>query len=99
MFTICSLYVHYMFTICSLYAHYMFTICSLYVHYMFTICLLHVHYIFTMLFLNHFHHFFLQLVPIAEINQHNTTTSNIQPVAYTTSNKREQVCFCMTLST
>ena len=47
MFTICSLYVHYMFTICSQYVHYMLTICSLYVHYMFTICSLYVHYMFT----------------------------------------------------
>ena len=57
LFTICSLYVHYMFTICSvkvslykkLYIsiHYMFTVCSLYVHYMFTICSLYVHCIFT----------------------------------------------------
>ena len=39
MFTICSLYVHYMFTIYSLYVHYMFTIvhyCSLYIHHMAT---------------------------------------------------------------
>ena len=46
MFTICSLYVHYMFTICSLYVHYMFTICSLYVCYMFTKCSRYVHCIF-----------------------------------------------------
>ena len=31
-FTICSLYAHFMFTICSLHVHYMFTVCSLYVH-------------------------------------------------------------------
>ena len=37
MFTVCSLYVHYIFTMCSLYIHYMFTICSLCIHYMFTI--------------------------------------------------------------
>ena len=46
-FTMCSLYVHYMFTICSLHVHFMFTSCSLYVHYTFTVCSLHVHYIFT----------------------------------------------------
>ena len=47
MFTICSLFVHYMFTICSLYVHYMFTISSQYVHNMVTICSLYLHYIFT----------------------------------------------------
>ena len=71
MFTICSLYVHYMFTICSLYVHYMFTIlftilltvCSLYVHYifnyMFTIYSLYAHYtsIYNNLTINsHIHH-------------------------------------------
>ena len=54
MFTICSLYIHYMFTIYihyifiiySLYIHYIFTIYSLYVQYIFTICSLYIHYIF-----------------------------------------------------
>ena len=46
-FTIHSLYVHYMFTICPVYVHYMFTICPVYVHYMFTVCSLYFCYIFT----------------------------------------------------
>ena len=41
MYTICTLYVHYMYTICTLYVHYLYTICTLYVHYMFTICSLY----------------------------------------------------------
>ena len=40
MFTICSLYVHYILTIYSLY---MFTICSLYITYKYTICSLYVY--------------------------------------------------------
>ena len=42
-FTICSLYAHYMFTIFSLYIHYMSTLYSLDVHYMFTIWTLFIH--------------------------------------------------------
>ena len=38
MFTVYSLYIHYIFTIYSLYIHYIFTIYSLYIHYIFTIC-------------------------------------------------------------
>ena len=52
MFTICSLYVHYIFTICSLYVQYIFTICLLYIHYMFTIYSLYVYYIFTICLLD-----------------------------------------------
>ena len=54
MFTICSLYVHYMFAIYSLCIHhiftmfhYMFTECSLNVHYILTISSLDLHYMFT----------------------------------------------------
>ena len=50
MFTICSLYIHYIFTIYSLYIryiiHYKFAIWSLYGHYIFTIYLPYIHYIF-----------------------------------------------------
>ena len=34
MFTVYSLYVHYMFTVCQLYVQCIFTICSLYVHFL-----------------------------------------------------------------
>ena len=44
-FTICSLYIHYIFTVCSQYVHNIPTIYSLYVHYMPTIYSLYVHYI------------------------------------------------------
>ena len=37
MFTIYSLYVHYIFTVCLQYIHYMFTVCSRYIRYKFTI--------------------------------------------------------------
>ena len=54
-YSVYSLYVHYMFTTCSLYVHGMvhwtcilffdspgmFSVCSLYVHYMFTVCSLY----------------------------------------------------------
>ena len=47
MFTIYSVYIHYIFTIYSQNVHYIFTIYSLYIRYTFTIYSLYIHYIFT----------------------------------------------------
>ena len=57
LFTIYSLYVHFIFTAYSLHFHYMFTTYSLYIHCIFTICSLYIHYMFTVYSL-YIHHMF-----------------------------------------